>query len=225
MKGGTDMIAAIRLFVVVLIIFSLSLMLACAGREFAPKDPYPYWYYPKELPEADRAVGQAARAGKDRECPDEFNAVKKMEEDSYETYVACRDKEAVEMANKTAAKAKGLCVFKDVHFEFNKSTLTEKAKEILQRNIRVLEKNPRMKVRIAGHACQHGSEHSNLELSKQRVNAVREYLVKGGIAQERLSTIAYGDTKPLFVLQPTRGNINSREMKENRRVHFEAIMK
>ncbi len=214
---------AIRVFMIVIILFSLSTMFGCAGREFAPKDPYLYWYYPKELPEADRAVGQARDAGKDMQCPDEFNAVREMKDNAYELYAACRDKEAIAMANEAAAKARALCVFRDVHFDFDKATLTEHARKILDKNIRTLKNNPRMKVRIAGHACQHGSESYNLALSKRRVNAVKEYLVKGGIAPERLSTSAYGDRRPLFVEEPTPKNKNSKEMKANRRVHFEVI--
>jgi hypothetical protein len=43
------------------LVLCLSLFIGCAGREFAPKfPPYMYWYYPPELPAADRAV-EAAR--------------------------------------------------------------------------------------------------------------------------------------------------------------------
>ncbi len=68
-------ITAKRVLIVVIAVFSLSMMFGCAGMEFAPKDPYMYWYYPKEMPEADRAVEAARQAGKDRECPADFKAV------------------------------------------------------------------------------------------------------------------------------------------------------
>ena len=216
---------AVRVFVIVIVVLSLGVMLGCAGREFAPKDPYPYWYYPKELPEADRAVEQAREAGKDKQCPGAFNAAKDTKERAYEVYAACRDNEAIAMAKEAAANAKALCPPKlgDIHFKFNKATLTKKAKEILKKDIQILKNAPDMKVRIEGNACQHGSEQYNQKLSMRRAKAVREYLIKEGIAPERLSVAAYGETKPLIDMKPTPANRDSKEMKANRRVHLEII--
>ncbi|HYA26914.1 MAG TPA: OmpA family protein [Thermodesulfovibrionales bacterium] len=214
---------AARMLVIVVVVLSLSVMFGCAGREFAPKDPYPYWYYPKELPEADRAVEQARTAGKDKQCPNAFNAVKDAKEKSYQVYAACKDNEAIAMAKEATAKAKALCPLEDVHFGFNKATLTAKAKKILNRDIQVLKKNPDMKIRIEGNACQHGSEQYNKKLSMRRAKAVKEYLIKEGIAAKRLSVVAYGETKPLFDLKPTPANKDSKEMRANRRVHLEIL--
>jgi len=79
----------------------------CAGMEFAPKNTI--WYYHKELPAAEKAVEAARVAGKDKECPAEFNAAEKMKNDAYQTYWACRTKEAIAMANEAAGKANALC--------------------------------------------------------------------------------------------------------------------
>ncbi len=232
--------AVVRICMVVAVILSLGVMFGCAGREFAPKDPYPYWYYPKELPEADRAVDQARAAGKDKECPDAFNAVKDEKDRAYEIYAACRDNEAIAMAREAAAKAKELCppkaaavkpraeeakaeALEDIHFKFDKATLTKKAKMILKKNAQILKASPDTKIRIEGNACQHGSEQYNQRLSMRRAEAVRRFLIKEGISSERLSVVAYGKTKPLFEQKPTPKNKNSKEMKANRRVHFEIM--
>ncbi len=79
-----------KVFVVVIALISLGSMFACAGREFAPKDPYMYWYYPKELTDADRAVEEARQAGKDKECPKEFEEAKARVDTAYEEYAACK---------------------------------------------------------------------------------------------------------------------------------------
>ena len=109
--GGVKMqaITAKRVLMVVIAVFSLSVMFGCAGREFAPKDPYTYWYYHKELPEADRAVEAARQAGKDRECPEEFKAAEDLKNKAYKVYAACRTEEAIAMAREATAKAKALC--------------------------------------------------------------------------------------------------------------------
>ncbi len=95
-------------------LFLLSFLVGCAslGLEYAPKRNY--LYYHKELPAAERAVEAARRAGKDRECPDEFKAVEKLKNDAYEVYWACRTNEAIAMANEAAKRANALCPPKKV---------------------------------------------------------------------------------------------------------------
>jgi OOP family OmpA-OmpF porin len=102
-------ITAKRVLMILIAVFSLSLMIGCAGKEFAPKDPYMYWYYHKELPEADRAVEAARQAGKDRECPAEFKAAEDLKNRAYIVYAACHTDEAIDLAREATAKAKALC--------------------------------------------------------------------------------------------------------------------
>jgi OOP family OmpA-OmpF porin len=103
------MITIKRIFLLIIVLFSMNFLIGCAGMELAPKDPYPYWYYPKELPEADRAVEAARQAGNDKKCPAEFKAAEDLKNNAYEVYVACRTDEAIAMAKEATAKAKELC--------------------------------------------------------------------------------------------------------------------
>jgi outer membrane protein OmpA-like peptidoglycan-associated protein len=116
-------------------------------------------------------------------------------------------------------------VLEDIHFEFDKATLTAAAKEILDTNLRAIRDNQDIRVQVEGHACAHGPEKYNMALSERRANAVKEYLVKGGVGADRLTTIAYGETRLAMPEVPTPGNKESTEAKTNRRVHFEVIMK
>lgn len=114
--------------------------------------------------------------------------------------------------------------FGDTHFGYNQSALTNEAKTLLDREVQLLNENPDMKVRMAGYTSAKGTEESNQKLSERRANAVRDFLIKKGIAPGRISTIGYGRTKPaLFELSP--GNINSREARANMRVLFEIMVK
>ncbi|WP_201982229.1 OmpA family protein [Hymenobacter rubidus] len=61
-----------------------------------------------------------------------------------------------------------------------------------------LKSRPTMKLQIAGHADRVGEPDKNQVLSEQRAEAVKAYLVKAGIAAERISTVGYGDTRPLY---------------------------
>jgi outer membrane protein OmpA-like peptidoglycan-associated protein len=255
-----------RVFLIFVVLLSMILMVGCAGMKKATPERLPgYLYYPSALVDADQALNEARAAGKNKECPAEFNAAKDMVDKAYEIYMSCRDKEAIDMANQAIGKIKALCppkpvaevkpepkpepvpppapkpeptppppppaaepvkiTLEDLHFDFDKATLTKAAIEILARDIATLKENPGVKVQIEGHACAHGTEDYNMALSERRANAVKEYLANQGIAAERMTTISYGETRLAMPEIPTPKNKESKEAKANRRVHFEAIVK
>jgi outer membrane protein OmpA-like peptidoglycan-associated protein len=251
-------ITARRVLIIILAVFSLSLMVGCSGMEKRPEYRSGYLYYPTALVNADRALDDARAAGKDKECPAEFNAAKDMVDKAYALYMACNTQEAIDMANEATAKIKALCpakavaelkpepkpepvpaptpppvpvvepakmILEDIHFDFDKATLTKDAKGILDSNINTLKENQGLNVQIQGHTDAHGSEDYNMALGERRANAVKEYLVNQGIAAERMTTISYGKTRLAMPEIPTRFNKESKESKANRRVHFEVIVK
>ena len=255
--------AARRIILIFVVLLSMILLVGCAGMKKATPERLPgYLYYPAALVDADQALSEARAAGKDKECPAEFNAAKDMVDKAYETYMACLDKEAIAMAEKATGKIKALCppkavaeakpepkpapvpakpeptppppppppaaesvkiVLEDIHFDFDKATLTKAAREILARDIATLKENQGVKVQIEGHTCAHGAEDYNMALGERRANAVKEYLVSQGIAASRLTTISYGETRLAMSEIPTPKNKESKEAKTNRRVHFEVM--
>jgi outer membrane protein OmpA-like peptidoglycan-associated protein len=117
-----------------------------------------------------------------------------------------------------------ILAFEDVHFDFDKATLTEEAQVILKRNIQILKANPKAKVRIAGYTSASGTESYNQRLSERRANAVKEYLTKEGvIAPDRLSTIGYGETRPAMY-EAAPKELYSEAAKANMRALFEIIV-
>jgi len=97
-----------RIFLLTVVaLVTLTFLVGCGGKVYAPRDGV--LYYPYELPEAAQAVENAQKAGKDKECPDEFQAAKNLMEDAYRTYRACRTQEGIDMAKKATAMAKALC--------------------------------------------------------------------------------------------------------------------
>src|SRR3546814_15155337 len=90
--------------------------------------------------------------------------------------------------------------FEDVHFAFDKSDLTDYSKQMLDdaANVvsKVSEQYPSLKVDISGHTDSTGSDGYNQGLSERRANAVKQYLLRKGVEPGRLSTYAYGDSKP-----------------------------
>jgi OOP family OmpA-OmpF porin len=116
-------------------------------------------------------------------------------------------------------------VLEDIHFNFDRATLTKAARKILDKNIEIIKQNPDITVQIEGYACAHGRDRYNMILSERRAKTVKEYLVKNGVSADRLTTIAYGETRLAMPEIPTPRNKNGVEAKANRRVHFEVIMK
>jgi outer membrane protein OmpA-like peptidoglycan-associated protein len=115
-------------------------------------------------------------------------------------------------------------VFGDTHFDYDKSTLNQEAKMLLDMNVQSLKENPKIDVRMAGYTSAEGSEEINQKLSEQRANTVRDYLIEKGIAPERITVIGYGRTRPeLYEVAP--GDINTKEAKANMRVLFEVVVK
>jgi len=115
-------------------------------------------------------------------------------------------------------------VFGDTHFDYDKSTLSQEAKTLLDKNVEGLKENPKINVRMAGYTSAEGTEDINQKLSEQRANTVRDYLIEKGIAPERITVIGYGRTKPaLYEVAPN--DINSKEAQANMRVLFEVVVK
>jgi outer membrane protein OmpA-like peptidoglycan-associated protein len=118
-----------------------------------------------------------------------------------------------------------ILAFEDVHFDFDKSTLTNEAQVILKRNIQILKDNPKAKVRIAGYTSASGTEEYNQRLSERRARAVEDFLIKEGVVTpDRLSMIGYGKTRPAEY-EAAPKDLYSTAAKANMRVLFEIVVK
>lgn len=84
-----------------------------------------------------------------------------------------------------------------IFFEFDRYDLTPEAKIVLERKAKWLRANPTYKVRIEGHCDERGTNEYNLALGDRRANAAKSYLINLGIEPERISTISYGEERPL----------------------------
>lgn len=105
-----------------------------------------------------------------------------------------------------------------INFEFGKATLEgEGTFATLDSMRRYLEAHPEMKVKVEGHTDSVGSDQANLLLSRQRAGAVRGWLEQHGIASGRLSSIGYGESRPLVTNDSDEGRA------KNRRVEFDVI--
>lgn len=97
----------------------------------------------------------------------------------------------------TLGEAGGQGPLDDVYFDFDAYSLSVEARELLDRNVEWLNANPTTRVEIEGHCDSRGTVEYNLGLGARRATAVRDYLVRAGVASDRMSTISYGKELPV----------------------------
>lgn len=86
---------------------------------------------------------------------------------------------------------------KDVYFDFDQYNLDNDDRVTLRADADWLKKNPSVRVQIEGHCDERGTSEYNLALGAKRAQAARDYLVSLGVADNRLSTISYGEEIPV----------------------------
>ena len=111
-------------------------------------------------------------------------------------------------------KAPDVVMQEDIYFDFDKSTLTAAAQDNLLRKAEWLRENSDATVTIEGHCDERGTNEYNLALGDRRAESAKAFLVDLGIDPSRLTTISYGEERP----------VDPRNMEEawakNRRDHF-----
>lgn len=92
-------------------LFSMSFVSGCAHDMDAapPERATGYAYIHKPLPEASRKVDEARAAGKDKQCPAEFNAAKDTVDKAYAIYKSCRTQEGIATAQEGINMLNALC--------------------------------------------------------------------------------------------------------------------
>jgi outer membrane protein OmpA-like peptidoglycan-associated protein len=84
-----------------------------------------------------------------------------------------------------------------LHFHTAGSQLTEGDRERLHELVNFLSANPDVDVRLDGYADPRGSDDFNLTLSGERAQSVANFLVKEGVAAERVVTYAHGESQSI----------------------------
>jgi peptidoglycan-associated lipoprotein len=88
-----------------------------------------------------------------------------------------------------------------VYFDYNKADLRPEARAALKQNAAVLKavhkSAPSVTIRAEGHCDERGTLEYNLALGQRRANAVSSYYASLGISRRALSTISYGEERPV----------------------------
>ena len=84
-----------------------------------------------------------------------------------------------------------------IQYAFDDYSLSSKAKENLEKLASWMKQADGAKIQVEGHTCEIGTNEYNLALGERRANSAKTYLEGLGIASGRLSTISYGEERPL----------------------------
>ncbi|RNC69190.1 MAG: OmpA family protein [Desulfuromonadales bacterium] len=100
----------------------------------------------------------------------------------------------------------------DILFPVNSAILQPGASDELTRVARVLNQYPDTTILIAGHTDSTGSETYNQKLSEQRAVAVKTALSARGVAPARMTTVGFGESKPVADNTTDAGRVLNRRV-------------
>jgi outer membrane protein OmpA-like peptidoglycan-associated protein len=106
---------------------------------------------------------------------------------------------------------------KSVLFEIGTTTLLEESYSELNVVVDFLKTNPKVEIELEGHTDNRGDAKKNLELSQQRVDKIKSYLVSKGISARRVKGKGFGGSRPIAT------NDSEEARKLNRRVEFRIV--
>jgi peptidoglycan-associated lipoprotein len=102
-----------------------------------------------------------------------------------------------------------------VYFEFDSDALSDQARSLLDAKIGILNANSGIRIRVAGHADERGSDTYNMALGQRRAASAKRYLTQRGIGADRIEVISYGEERPA-----AQGH-DEAAWSQNRRAEFE----
>ena len=102
--------------------------------------------------------------------------------------------------------------FANIQFEFNSGILKTESYPILDKAAAEMKKDPSAKFKLSGYASAEGTDEHNMQLSKDRANAVKAYLVNSGVSVNNLSADGYGEANPVADNTTEAGRVINRRV-------------
>ncbi len=104
-----------------------------------------------------------------------------------------------------------------IHFDYDKANIRPDDAGTLDQKVGILQANGNVRIRVAGHCDERGSDEYNLALGNRRATSAKQYLVSHGIDAGRIETQSYGKERPL---DPGH---NEEAWSKNRRDEFDIL--
>lgn len=132
---------------------------------------------------------------------------------------AAAERAAAEAAARMAAEiaAAKAAFMTPIYFDYDKSDIRDDQKAALEAKLPAFAANADMRIRVAGHTDNRGSDEYNLALGQRRAAEVKRYLVARGIDAGRIDVVSFGEERPAVAAD------NEDAWGKNRRDEFEII--
>ncbi|QQR87731.1 MAG: carboxypeptidase regulatory-like domain-containing protein [Flavobacteriales bacterium] len=111
----------------------------------------------------------------------------------------------------------------NIYYDLAKWNIRKDAAVELDKLVATLMENPTVTIELSSHTDCRGKDQYNMDLSTKRAKSAVEYLVKNGIAKERVQSKGYGETKPSETCECTKCNDDQHQ--RNRRTEFTVLSK
>lgn len=96
-------------------------------------------------------------------------------------------------AKVAAARAR---LLETIYFAYDADDLQDDARASLDAKLAILNANPGLRIRIAGHCDERGSDEYNIALGRRRSEAAKRYLTDRGVDPSRIETASFGRERP-----------------------------
>ncbi|MDR1880194.1 MAG: OmpA family protein [Tannerellaceae bacterium] len=90
-------------------------------------------------------------------------------------------------------------VIEHIFYDFDKATLRPESKEALDELIKMMNDNPNITIELGAHTDRKGTDEYNERLAQRRAQSVVDYLIAGGIAEDRMEAKGYGESVPKVI--------------------------
>lgn len=114
-------------------------------------------------------------------------------------------------------------VLENIYYNFNKYDIRPDAALEVDKLVQLLVDNPEIKIELSSHTDSVDTEEYNTWLSQKRAESAVDYLVKQGIAPDRLVAKGYGESKPIARNTNPDGSDNTKGRDKNRRTEFKIL--
>jgi peptidoglycan-associated lipoprotein len=156
----------------------------------------------KQVVKEETAAKPAVEAKKEEPKPEVAKAVERPKKEAPKAETAPAEKPKEEAKPEVVAKPEEKPASIDlaalrIQFAFDDYNLSTKAKEPLEKIASWMSKNPTTKIQIQGYTCEIGTSEYNLALGDRRANSAKRYLEALEVSSGRISTISYGEERPL----------------------------
>lgn len=109
---------------------------------------------------------------------------------------AC-SKKGPSSSSESTIRTESVAALKRIHFDFDKYSIRADAAPILRENANWMKANSNKQFIVEGHCDERGTNEYNMALGERRAKAAKDYLINLGVSASILSTVSFGEEKPL----------------------------